>query len=1113
MSTLPTGTVAFLFTDIEGSTPLYQQFPEAMRLALARHNAILRAAVQEHNGFVFQVIGDAFCVSFAQASDAVRATLAAQRALHAEPWGETGPLRVRMGIHVGAAESAGGDYLSSLTLIRTQRLMSAGSGGQILISLATAEIVRDQLPRGVQLRALGAHRLRGLAQPEQIFQVEAPDLPRDFPPLRAPVQLETAETTLWLDQLARGQLIGRAAESKQLEQVWNAVQSSPSQVLTHLVLLSGEPGVGKTRLAEYLMDRARRKGAVVLRGGCYEFEATTPYLPFVEMLRDWVPLQDPQTLRDLLGETAPEIAKLAPAIEAKLGAQPPSPTLSPSEDRLRLFDSLARLFQRLAVERGLLLFLDDLHWADQGTLNLLHYILRRLQQERVLVLAAYREVELARTHPLATALVEWNREHLATRVALKRLGPNDTAALLAALFGQESVSAEFGALVYRETEGNPFFIEEVIKALIEQGEIYREGESWQRKEMSDLVLPQSIKEAIGRRLNRLSEATVQVLHTAAALGKVFSFRELSAVMDGGAAQEDALLDALDEASDAQLLRAERDDHFAFTHDKIREVLYEELNAIRRRRLHQRIADGLYKLMQSSAAGYDGRVHAADLAYHFALAGDWENARRFSLHAAEQAQVVFAYDEALQHLDRAREAAEALSEGDQLVEIAERRGDIQRLRGATPEALASYQQALAGTDVRARRAALNSKIGDIYISVGDERGAPYLQAALDELDPAAQTNELAQTLAQFGRRHHYRTEHTQAIEYLQRARALAEPLDDSYTLSTIYSYLAGAYQHLARYGESDHWAQLTIDLGKRHNDPHAETMGYEFLGENSFARGWAQRALEYAETERALADKISALSRRAWAGFIRAFALRQLGELRAAEQQLLADLELCTQIGEGRLATWLEPQLGSILTDLGEDERAREHLQRGIERAEQLSQMVLWCWAHGALGYFHLRRGENALAYDEYAACVARWSKSENRVARNFLGADVAQAAWRAGHADTARAWLAEQLEFTANADVPLARARALCVQAEIRFDENQPEPALELLTQALTSFEELEARLDLARALVLRSQVQAVQDDHTAAQGDPAAAQADLARARELFEAMGAARDLKEIET
>ena len=199
----------------------------------------------------------------------------------------------------------------------------------------------------------------------------------------------------------------------------------------------------------------------MLRGGCYEYEATTPYLPFVEAFREWTRRLSSAQLRAALGPTAPEIAKFAPEIEAKLGPLPANAALSPSEERMRLFDNAARFLASLAAERGLLIFIDDVHWADQGTLSLLHYLLRHLRNDRVLVLAAYREIELDRAHPLASALVEWNRERLATRSGARWLcrvpiranwSPRCSAC--------KSVSEEFVSALYRETEGNPFFIEE-----------------------------------------------------------------------------------------------------------------------------------------------------------------------------------------------------------------------------------------------------------------------------------------------------------------------------------------------------------------------------------------------------------------------------------------------------------------------------------------------------------------------------------------------------------------------------------------------------------------------------------------------------------------------------
>ena len=183
MSELPTGTVTFLFTDIEGSTKLWEKYPDGMKSALARHDEILRAAIEAHGGYVFKTVGDAFCAAFGTAPDALEATLKTQRALSDEQWGETGPIKVRAALHTGAAEERGGDYFGP-PVNRVARLLSAGHGGQMIFSQSTYELVRDELPEGTSLNDMGEHRLKDLARQEHVFQLVSPDLPTNFAPLK-----------------------------------------------------------------------------------------------------------------------------------------------------------------------------------------------------------------------------------------------------------------------------------------------------------------------------------------------------------------------------------------------------------------------------------------------------------------------------------------------------------------------------------------------------------------------------------------------------------------------------------------------------------------------------------------------------------------------------------------------------------------------------------------------------------------------------------------------------------------------------------------------------------------------------------------------------------------
>ena len=454
-----------------------------------------------------------------------------------------------------------------------------------------------------------------------------------------------------------GRFVGRRDEMEQLKAALEAMLSGHGS----LVMVVGEPGIGKSRLAREFTVYASLRGAQVLTGHCYEGEITVPYLPFVDALRQYVRGRADAALLSELGSGAPEVAKLVSEVRERFPDLPEAPQLEGEAERLRLFDSVTRFVCSVSTSEPVVLFLDDIHWSDKPSLLLLQYLARNIRSDRILVLAAYRDVELDRTHPLSEVLASLRRERLFERVLLRGLPAGDVFAMISAV-GQQSagpdqpVTSEFAQAVYRETEGNPFFVEEVLKHLVDEGKIYREGGVWVRDaSVEDLGIPEGVREVLGRRLSRLSEPCNRMLSLASTMTGGFSFDVLLSVSGEEEAQ---LLDLLDEALRALVIR-ERSGPAAgiyeFNHALMRQTLYAELNTPRRVRLHRQVGEAMERVHAANL-----EPHLTELAHHFfqaAPGGDVARAIDYAVQAAQRALSLTAYEEAARLYDIALQAHE------------------------------------------------------------------------------------------------------------------------------------------------------------------------------------------------------------------------------------------------------------------------------------------------------------------------------------------------------------------------------------------------------------------------------------------------------------------------
>ena len=521
--------------------------------------------------------------------------------------------------------------------------------GQLMLALyrsgRQAEALQVyQATRRELVDALGLEPGRALQELEQAILRQDPSL--DLP-LAARVAGRARSVRIGaVEPSARsgGVFVGRERELDLLARALDDALAGRGRLL----LIGGEPGIGKSRLAEELAGRAREYGAEVLWGRCWEAGGAPPYWPWAQVLRAAVRDRSPDELRAELGSGAAEVGDLVPEVRRELPDLPQrSDEADPQQTRFRLFDSVSSFLQRASRARALMLVLDDLNWADKESLLLLEFVTRELSEARLLVVGTYRDVDLSRHHPLAQMLGELAGARLFERVLLSGLSHDDVERFLAAACGFPP-DPDLVSAVHVHTEGNPFFVREVVQLLLNEGALTSGAlgtpERWGAR------IPDGVREAIGRRLERLSRSCNQTLTIAAAIGREFTLAQVAQLV--GDLSEDQLLEVLEEALSAHIVEepAGAAGRYQFTHALIQATLLAELSRTRRARLHARIAEALEALY-----GAEAESRAAELAHHFAEAAALLGTGkliRYSVLAGESALAAHAPEQALSYFERA-----------------------------------------------------------------------------------------------------------------------------------------------------------------------------------------------------------------------------------------------------------------------------------------------------------------------------------------------------------------------------------------------------------------------------------------------------------------------------
>jgi DNA-binding SARP family transcriptional activator len=748
-----------------------------------------------------------------------------------------------------------------------------------------------------------------------------------------------------LDATARAPLIGRERELEFLAEAWQAALANQCS----LVLISGEAGIGKTRLVQTLADQQQWRGMRILQGRCFEFERLVSYQPFAEILRAIPDDLTNAALAELPPWMVTQINRLTPE-----RASYPS-TLTPSAtdviQQTQLFESINQFLIQLSTRAPILLVLEDLHWATDSVLQLLHYLARQLITQPLLIVGTLRPEAVAPAHPLATVGRRLDRDGLARRLQLERLSQAAVAQLIRQMSGDGAAAQTLAERLYQETEGNPFYLIEMVKALFEQGMIRLESGVW-RADFDELTLPlpATVEETIQARFGRLSPPSQNMARVAAVVGKTFDYE----LLQQAAGQDEATtLDSLDDLLRHRLIGEASDGDFAFTHHKLQEVVYQALPQHRRLLLHGQVATAMEIVYANEV---DDRT--AELAYHFEQAallnvalGD--KAVTYLQQAGDRATQSHAHQEAIAFFRRALRALTALPTDAQSgrsrhptsAELHERLADAHNTIGDVEQAQTAYATALSGLPASERILQ-----GRIYYK---------LAAMLDwsEMEEAWRMLESAES-------------------------ALGDdPLEPEAEWWEMWLYVQMRWAMLHYWRRDASAMQVQIDkielLMEEHSTLVQQVGFYGLLGNHGFVVDRyvpTSRTVEYCQASLAAARKVADPYALSNAQFRLGFAYLWLDRLDEAEVLIQASLAYATKVGVVNNQLLCKMYLTYLYRKRGSVVQTEQLATECLTLAHKVGAQHYVVAAHGALAWVAWREGKKAQAAENGQIAVDIWQQ-------------------------------------------------------------------------------------------------------------------------------------------
>lgn len=881
-----------------------------------------------------------------------------------------------------------------------------------------------------------------------------------------------------------------------------------------VIFLCGEAGIGKTRLAKELKGYARAKGMQVLSGRCpalLRIDGFPPYVLWEEVIKDYLEVCTPEQLFRVIGSYPIEVSKLVPGLQQKLGAFPQSFPLSPDRSRHRLFEAVTQLITNISVEAPLLIILDDLQWTDQSSLLLLHYLAREVNKEAILILGAYRDTYVDRKHPLFPVLTELNRERLLQSVPLKRMSFDDVSEMTTRILEQGEVSDEFRKLVYEKTRGNPFFVEEVIKSMKEEGTIHREKNRWKISRISKIEFPETVKDVIKARIGRLDDECQHVLTIASFIGKDFAF---DALREASGLAEERLLEKLDKLLKAGLLKA-RVIHgvelCSFGDVIVRDVVQQEVNPLRARRLHGAVGSALEEV-------YGRKVdeHLGELAHHFLESGNKEKALRYFFEAGEKAASVYANREAASCYQSALTLIDGNGQSlQQRANVLEKLGDIKAIVGEYEASMKLWNEALdAWKKLPEKRnmARLNRKMANLlWEEIGDkEKAEAHHNKALRILETEPGSIELASLYEDIAHMHHIAGNVREALPRAEQALKLAKNLKTPEVIASSASTLGAIFESSGNREVALKYLEEALQIALKNDYWETATRTYNWL---STMVEEDEMRLKYLEEAHKLARRVGCIDIMSY--FQSAIAMINLNAgdtkeaLRLAENSASLDRKTRNLTNlSGSTAI-----LALAYDRMGETKKAEKLYREALKTSEKQTNYLFIAGSHQDIGIFYLTKGEPARAKEYLERANEIFDKAGDKRNKTWNSLMISLAHLELGEIEEAKKLIAEARRHSlASKDrwqIAFVDAhRAMLSRAQKRWKE-----AITGFEKSLQEFEALDARrwnVYWLAKLVLYEYARVYSE--RAQEGDNQKARNLLNEALKLFQRIGAKKEISRTE-